>query len=89
MLKIIQNTWVKIVSNYCIKTSITVGNKPTEQQVNVFMANQQWVQLGVIQKQTNYLSDYISTDKITVFNLLSKSFTHFPHHLLCNPIKEI
>lgn len=81
MYKLINIAWVKIANKRRFDSKINV-NKVEEKNnsTNVSLIN--WVKNLINQLTLLYKSPNFYTTKNTIFNLLDKSFTHYPHNLL-------
>jgi len=82
------NICVKNVYTQRINFSIPSGYISTKP--NIITNNQptQWVKGLFIQPFILFFTHTLSTTKKLIFNLLNKSFTHNPQHLLMRLIKE-
>ncbi len=89
MLDNINKPWVKSVNNKRLYKGINIVYKHT---VN-FLIFKNNLSCGYKPPFNNLFNHtftyYLSTGNLPNINLLSKSFTHNPHHLLLNPINEI
>lgn len=88
MLKSTTNNCVKYVNNHRIidsKTSAILSTTPTylinRATIYVFKTNFYQFHLPPI---STIISTYINA----IYNLLKKSFTHYPQYLLLEPLKE-
>lgn len=84
----IYKPWVKYVNNQSINKGIKIVYKVTvllfDQKTNTKSVNKLYFIPTFKQSFTNYLS----TTKNRILNLLSNSFTHNPHSLLLSSPKE-
>lgn len=83
------NVCVKYVNNQRIINSISSGNISTNQLRLAYQYTTTWLQSLFINQTVPYSSPTLSTNKNTKTNLLNKSFTHYPQHLLLRLINEI
>ncbi len=77
------------MNNQRINTCITGEYTPTEQHPIMQLATVDWLQSQFINQTSPHLSYTLSTYKNIKINLLHKSFTHNPQHLLLELINEI
>lgn len=83
------NKWVKIVNNHRINSSVSCDYLSTKKQHNQNKSIFSCVEIVFNNPHILHYSTTKNTYKISLLNLLYKSFTHFPQHLLINPLKEI
>ena len=88
MPSLLFNTWVKIVNKRRITSGISCGRSSTitQHKQNGFIAP--CVETILTNQTLPHNSTVENTPKIHKLHLLNKSFTHFPQHLLINPLKE-
>lgn len=83
------NICVKYVNNQRIINSISGGNISTNKLRLLYKHTAAWLQSQLINQNIPYSSPTLSTHKNLETNLLNKSFTHNPQHLLLRLINEI
>lgn len=83
------NVCVKYVNNQSIINSITSGNISTNKLRLLYRYTTAWLQSQSINQNIPYSSPALSTRNNFKTNLLNKSFTHNPQHLLLRLINEI
>lgn len=88
MLNNIINAWVKYVNNRRILVSITSGHIVTENIKSTYKTISTWLQRQFINLNIPYFSSVLSTHINLIYNLLNKSFTYYPQHLLIELINE-
>jgi len=88
MLNYIINTCVKYVNNQRTNISKLGGQLSTIKANAPFILITQVVQTRLYKLCLLPLSTMISTYINAIYNLLNKSFTHYPQHLLLEPLKE-
>ena len=79
---------VKFVNNQRNTVSIISGYISTKKVCTQIATIKQVVKVLVYRTNLRYLSPVISTCKNYIFNLLNKSFTHYPQYLLLESLKE-
>jgi hypothetical protein len=89
MLNVYKNVWVKNVNNQRTQRSITSDSLSTYIQAFVYTFLSIGVQPWVIRFTLPDFTQSLSTYKNIKNNLLHRSFTHNPQHLLIERIKEI
>lgn len=88
MLNSIIYSCVKCVKNYWITVRKTCGLLSTNIHVLVIKTTDYVCKPIVYRFTIPLLSTELSTCKNRLFNLLNKSFTHYPQYLLLEPLKE-
>lgn len=88
MPNILFNTWVKIVNNNRKTTRKVCAYLSTIYQHNQYKNIARCVQTTLNYKYLPHNSTIKYTPKNCENNLLNKSFTYFPQHLLINPLNE-
>ena len=89
MPNIVFNDWVKNVNKLWIVGVLNCVNSSTIKLGLVCLYNLKWLKMVFIRLSLLFQYTTLYTHLISKFNLLNKSFTYFPQHLLMNPIKEI
>jgi hypothetical protein len=89
MLNTIYKPWVKYVNNHRNTACTTSGYTSTKNLSSQQIHTSYWVQIYLNRFTFLYFNPMISTYKYTISNLLNKSFTHNPQHLLLEPLNEI
>lgn len=82
------NTCVKYVNNQRTNIDKLSGQLSTIKASTSFTPIIQVVQTKLYKLSLLLLSTMISTYINAIYNLLNKSFTHYPQHLLLEPLKE-
>ena len=82
------NMWVKNVNNWRVNTGITIGYLDTVNLTELQFYINSWVQSNFSIFISTLLHPTISTPNLLTFNLLNKSFTLNPQHLLLRLINE-
>lgn len=88
MLNSIYYSCVKYANNYRINNSTTGGNISTKTTSRSYMSSSYVCKTILYGFHLPPLSTIISTYINTIYNLLNKSFTHYPQHLLLELLKE-
>lgn len=81
MVKFLFNSWLKNVNNWRITSSLTCDNISTFIQKSI-KEYKNSSKSNFNKLTNNYYSTILSTCNNSNFNLLNKSFTYFPLHLL-------
>lgn len=81
--------WVNYVNNLRTSSSKIGVRLSTNSVYNLGTKASIWVQVVVIRFINTYYTHPLSTYKTRYFNLLNKSFTRNPQHLLLEPKKKI
>jgi hypothetical protein len=96
MLKLVINSWyvinirwVKNVNKLRKQGCVSCVNLSTKNYHNQNKPIPSCVELILNNPHLLHYSTTKNTPKLLKSNLLDKTFTHFPHHLLINSIKEI
>ncbi len=82
------NSCVKNVRNQRINNSISSCYIYTDYQYYLNNISKWCINYNFTNLNINNLISHLSTSKNHIINLLNKSFTHYPHHLLIRLIKE-
>jgi len=82
------NTCVKYVNNQRTNIGKLSGQLSTIKASTSFTPIIQVIQTKLYKLSLLLLSTMISTYINAIYNLLNKSFTHYPQHLLLEPLKE-
>jgi len=82
MLNIVNNFWLKNVNNGRINSSKTVVYSSPNQPSLLAIHTANWLKAIFSKLSNTPLFTYLYTQQNMIFNLLNKSFTHYPHSLL-------
>jgi hypothetical protein len=81
--------WVKLVNNLSKLEGLNRGNSSTNYVSEAIQGTSSRVQTGLTNNFIQTTSTMIYTCLNSKINLLNKTFTHYPQHLLINQRKEI